>query len=124
MDAGSYRAQYARSLSDPAGFWGEKARSELSWFRDFTTPLAGGFAEGDVRWFSEGQLNVCYNCVDRCVVAALWAESRAPPAALTLHTPPPPLSLPSIPAPPFTTAGCPPAATRLPSFSKATSRVR
>ena len=37
----------------------------LSRFRDFQTVKGGSFEEGDVHWFPEGQLNVCYNCVDR-----------------------------------------------------------
>ena len=65
VDAAAYAALYARSIADPDGFWGEQARSTLSWFRDFKEVRGGGFTDGDVRWFSEGQLNVCYNCVDR-----------------------------------------------------------
>jgi hypothetical protein len=30
-----YKALYDRSITDPTGFWGEQARKELSWFRDF-----------------------------------------------------------------------------------------
>lgn len=30
-----YKAMYDRSIKDPAGFWAEQARSELTWFRDF-----------------------------------------------------------------------------------------
>lgn len=29
----------------------------------------GSFETGDVRWFEDGQLNVCFNCVDRHVHA-------------------------------------------------------
>jgi acetyl-CoA synthetase len=64
-----YRKLYARSIADPQGFWAEMARGHLSWFRDFTEVSAGGFQAGDIRWFSDGQLNVCYNCVDRHVKA-------------------------------------------------------
>ena len=27
--------------------------------------MGGGFADGDVNWFAEGKLNVCYNCLDK-----------------------------------------------------------
>lgn len=27
--------------------------------------LQGSFTDGDVRWFSGGQLNLCYNAIDR-----------------------------------------------------------
>ena len=29
----------------------------------------GSFTDGSVTWFADGQLNVCYNCVDRHVMA-------------------------------------------------------
>jgi acetyl-CoA synthetase len=31
----AYQALYARSIANPAGFWGDMAREYLSWFRDF-----------------------------------------------------------------------------------------
>ena len=31
-----YREMYARSITDPTAFWAEAARSNLTWFRDFT----------------------------------------------------------------------------------------
>ena len=60
-----YRALYAQSIADPAGFWATQARENLTWFRDFKEVMGGGFEQGDVRWFADGQLNVCYNCIDR-----------------------------------------------------------
>ncbi len=64
-DAAAYQAGYARSIADPDAYWGEQARATLDWFRDFKEVRGGSFKDGDVRWFAEGQLNVCYNCVDR-----------------------------------------------------------
>jgi acetyl-CoA synthetase len=37
----------------------------LSWTRDFQTVHSGSLTNGDNSWFVEGQLNACYNCVDR-----------------------------------------------------------
>ncbi len=55
----------------------------------FLCSNAGGFADGDIRWFYDGQLNVCYNCVDRHVDAGrgdtpaiIW-EADEPGAAVT-----------------------------------------
>jgi acetyl-CoA synthetase len=31
----AYKAMYDRSIKDPNGFWGELARENLAWFRDF-----------------------------------------------------------------------------------------
>ena len=41
------------------------ARKLLTWDRDFQNVHSGGFENGDNAWFLEGQLNACYNCVDR-----------------------------------------------------------
>jgi len=72
---------YAASVADPATFWARMARDNITWFRDFTSTstMGGDLTTGDVRWFADGQLNVCYNCVDRHVaggrgdeVAIIW----------------------------------------------------
>ena len=43
----------------------------------FPTPRSTGgtFEAGDVRWFADGQLNACYNCVDRHVAAGRGAQT-------------------------------------------------
>jgi hypothetical protein len=84
VTAEQYRLLYARSIEDPDGFWAEQARSTLHWFRDFREVRGGSFIDGDVRWFSEGQLNVCYQCVDRA--CGCW---EGVPAALAFAAPPP-----------------------------------
>jgi acetyl-CoA synthetase len=69
---------YRRSVNDPEGFWGEQAKN-IDWFTPWTKVKEGGFS-GDVRikWFSEGELNVSFNCLDRHLakrgdqVAIIW----------------------------------------------------
>ena len=56
---------HKQSLDEPDKFWGDAARSTLKWFRDFDRVSQGGFETGDVAWFTGGQLNACYNCVDQ-----------------------------------------------------------
>jgi len=60
-----YQKLYDESIKDPTSFWGRQARQMLSWQRDFQTVQSGSLANGDVSWFTEGQLNACYNLVDR-----------------------------------------------------------
>ncbi|MCW8919542.1 MAG: acetate--CoA ligase [Gammaproteobacteria bacterium] len=61
-----YHEMYQRSVSDPAGFWGEQAGEFLDWYRPWDKVLDWSF-EGDVhiKWFEGGKLNVAYNCIDR-----------------------------------------------------------
>ncbi|KAA0167922.1 hypothetical protein FNF31_00198 [Cafeteria roenbergensis] len=61
----AYRALYDSSLKDSDEFWREHATRFVSWARTFDEVCGGTFADGDVRWFAGGKLNVCYNCVDR-----------------------------------------------------------
>jgi len=74
----AYKAMYEESISDPEAFWGELANSYITWHRPFNKVLHGGFNEGDVAWFSGGELNVSENCLDRHLdergdkVAILW----------------------------------------------------
>ncbi|MGA8706127.1 MAG: acetate--CoA ligase [Steroidobacteraceae bacterium] len=52
-----------RAAADYAGFWAELARAHLHWHRPFTQVLDDSAAP-NYRWFSDGQLNVCHNCLD------------------------------------------------------------
>ncbi|ORY80929.1 acetyl-coenzyme A synthetase [Protomyces lactucae-debilis] len=64
-DHAAYADLYKESIEQPTEFWGRMARENLSWDRDFKTVQSGSFEDGDVAWFLEGELNACYNCVDR-----------------------------------------------------------
>ncbi|SMF69723.1 acetate--CoA ligase [Allosphingosinicella indica] len=64
MDAEGYAAAYARSLDDPDGFWREEAR-RLDWVTPPATIANWSFDPVDIRWFEDGVLNLCHNCVDR-----------------------------------------------------------
>jgi len=79
VDAQKYEEWYARSVSDPDGFWGEHAR-RLDWIKPFTKVKNTSFAPGNIsiRWFEDGTLNVAANCIDRHLekrgdqVAIIW----------------------------------------------------
>ena len=58
---------YAEAERDPQGWWADRAR-ELHWHRPFTTVLDDSNPPF-YKWFSDGELNVSYNCVDRHVEA-------------------------------------------------------
>ncbi|MGB5199468.1 MAG: propionyl-CoA synthetase [Sedimenticolaceae bacterium] len=60
-----YQALYRRSLEEPAGFWGDAAAA-LHWDKPWETVLDLD-AKPVPRWFAGGELNTCYNAVDRHV---------------------------------------------------------
>jgi len=65
-DDAKYREMYARSVKDPNGFWGEQAK-RIDWIKPFTKVKNTSFDPHNVsiKWFEDGTLNACYNCVDR-----------------------------------------------------------
>ena len=58
---------YQRSLEDPEGFWADAA-NEITWDRPWTTVLDRSAAPAS-RWFVGGELNTCFNALDRHVEA-------------------------------------------------------
>jgi acetyl-CoA synthetase len=67
-----YRELHAKSVADPDGFWAQEA-ANLSWFKPWTSVME--WNAPDAKWFVGGELNACYNCVDRHVQAGHGAES-------------------------------------------------
>ena len=61
-----YQEMYSHSVEDNAGFWSEQAR-RINWMKPFSKVKDVSWDRNDVyiRWFEDGTLNACYNCVDR-----------------------------------------------------------
>lgn len=57
-----YEALYRESLQEPERFWGRVA-SELHWFKPWDKVLE--WNPPNAKWFTGGQLNLSYNCLDR-----------------------------------------------------------
>jgi acetyl-CoA synthetase len=78
-DEAGYSAMYKASLSDPESFWASQAK-RIEWLKPFTRVKNTSFAYPDVsiKWFEDGTLNVCANCIDRHLnergdqVAIIW----------------------------------------------------
>jgi acetyl-CoA synthetase len=66
VDADGYEKMYQRSIDDNEAFWAEQAQC-VEWIKPFTKVKDVSFAKEDlhVRWYEDGSLNICYNCVDR-----------------------------------------------------------
>ena len=74
-----YLEMYQESVDNPEGFWGEQGK-RLDWIKPFTSVKNTSFDYDNVsiKWFEDGTLNVCHNCVDRHLdargdqVAIIW----------------------------------------------------
>jgi propionyl-CoA synthetase len=65
--APSYAAAYGDWMRDPEAYWASEAQG-ISWTRPWDKvfdPALGAFGQ----WFAGGELNTCYNCLDRHVEA-------------------------------------------------------
>ena len=78
-----YKKEYQNSIKNPEGFWKEKANT-LSWIKKFSTVKNSSFNNDvQIKWFSDGKINVSYNCLDRHLkknsekIAIIW-ESDDP----------------------------------------------
>ena len=67
--ANATAALYDEADADYVGFWERQARERISWFTPFGETLEWNLP--DAKWFSGGELNVAYNCVDRHVERGL-----------------------------------------------------
>ena len=65
VDDAGYQRMYRESVADPEKFWGEHGK-RIDWIKPYTKVKDVSYS-GDVhiRWFYDGTLNACANCVDR-----------------------------------------------------------
>ncbi|MFV0322109.1 MAG: acetate--CoA ligase [Alphaproteobacteria bacterium] len=66
IDNDQYLDLYQQSIDNPDAFWAEKAKI-IDWIEPFTKVKNTYFSGTDVsiKWFEDGTLNACWNCVDR-----------------------------------------------------------
>ena len=77
---GRYAEEFDRSIADPESFWGDAARA-IDWYREPSVILDSSNPPF-YRWFSDGELNTCYNALDRHV-----RDGRGDQAALIYDSP-------------------------------------
>jgi len=59
---GNYKKNYDESIGNPSKFWGEAAKS-IQWYKEPTNILDDSNPPF-FRWYTDGELNTCYNAVD------------------------------------------------------------
>jgi propionyl-CoA synthetase len=77
---GEYQKAYDLSINDPERFWGEAANG-IQWHRQPARVLDASHAPF-YRWFSDGELNTCFNALDYHV-----EQGRGSQAALIYDSP-------------------------------------
>ena len=79
VDEAKYHEMYAESLRDPNAFWGEHGQ-RIDWMRPYTKVKDTLYSKENVsiKWYEDGTLNACVNCVDRHLdargddIAIIW----------------------------------------------------
>lgn len=75
----AYDALAREAHEDWEGFWQRRALEEIDWYAPFTRVYDGSAAPAH-RWFDDGELNICANCVDRHL------EARGDQAAILFES--------------------------------------
>lgn len=61
-----YEVMYKESVGAPDEFWARQAEERIDWFKKPTVIKNTSFEKPvSIKWFEDGELNACYNCVDR-----------------------------------------------------------
>ncbi|MEF8981340.1 acetate--CoA ligase [Thiohalorhabdus sp.] len=86
-----YFEMMKHAVEDYEGFWAEQARAEISWEIPFSEILDESNPPF-YKWFSDGRLNVSYNCIDRHIEAGngqrnaiLWEGEPGDQRSLTYN---------------------------------------
>ena len=66
IDNDEYMSLYKASLKNPEQFWADHG-ARLQWIKPYSLVKNTSYQRGDVsiKWYEDGVLNVCANCVDR-----------------------------------------------------------
>ncbi len=64
LKADDLKALHQQAEEDYEGFWADQARQHIDWHTPFTTTLDDSQAPY-FKWFTDGTMNVSYNCIDR-----------------------------------------------------------
>ena len=76
ITAEKYDAMYKESIENPEKFWAEHGK-RLHWSQPYTQVKDVNYNENArIRWFYDGKLNACYNCVDRHLPARANQTAR------------------------------------------------
>ena len=59
---------HEEAAADPVAYWEAQARNRITWFKE-PTVLLDDSNPPFFKWFSDGELNVTYNCIDRHIEA-------------------------------------------------------
>ena len=79
VNKADYERMYQRSIEDNEGFWAEQA-GRIDWINPFSNVKDVSFAKDDlhIRWFDDGTLNACFNCIDRHLEGKnAWRRNKA-----------------------------------------------
>ena len=69
----SYEKEYNFWESNPELYWKEKS-SNIHWFKPYKKILSRD-PKGKYVWFKDGELNTCFNCLDRHVNEGLGKKN-------------------------------------------------
>ena len=73
MESG-YKKQYQESIENTDVFW-SKVAERIHWYKKWDTVSSVDYKTASIKWFEEGELNACYNCLDRHIESGKGNET-------------------------------------------------
>ena len=83
LDESEYKVLYQKSTQEPLLFWDMQAKHYLHWIKPWNKIIHGDLSSPPIQWFVGGELNICYNAVDRHLkdkandIAIIWEGNEA-----------------------------------------------
>jgi len=69
-----YKKQYQESIKNTDVFW-SKIAERIHWYKKWNTVSNVDYKTASIKWFEEGELNACYNCLDRHIESGKGDET-------------------------------------------------
>ena len=70
----NYQSLRKKAKIESNSFW-ESVAQRIDWFDNWTNVNNSDFSKAHVEWFSNGKLNVSYNCIDRHIENGLGEKT-------------------------------------------------
>jgi len=64
-DLEQYFKHYKKSVREPRKFWGKIAEENFVWYQAWDKVFDFDMEKHDIKWFTDGKLNIVKNCIDR-----------------------------------------------------------
>ena len=91
LNEAQFNKLYQQSIQEPDLFWEMQAKHYLHWTKPWDNLMGGDYSSPPINWFSGGELNICYNAIDRHLkdkandIAIIWEGNEVSEHLLAIN---------------------------------------